>query len=155
MGSTATNPFDDTLAQVSGTPKTQQNVAPPSNGNPFDDTLASVTQPTDQTITMQPLEGEPVDVSGLSQQQVNDTRSAEQKMGGVALGTIGAVTGASALPEIGLGPLVEHISGRILEHGTELVTKYPNFVKLVTKMAPGVPFSTVAALTYAYEHFKK
>jgi hypothetical protein len=53
------------------------------------------------------------------------------------------------------GPIAEHVAGQILEHGTELATKYPNFVKLAGKLVPGLPLSTVAAITYAYEHFKK
>jgi len=55
----------------------------------------------------------------------------------------------------GLAPFVEHISGQILEHGTEMATKYPNFVKLMGKLVPGLPLGTLATITYAYEHFKK
>jgi hypothetical protein len=66
----------------------------------------------------------------------------------------GATMGLTGLSELAM-PFAEHISGKILEHGTELATKYPNFVKLASKLAPSVPFSTLAALTYIYEHFKK
>jgi hypothetical protein len=72
----------------------------------------------------------------------------------------GKLAAASAIGAAGAAapfaaPLAEHIAGQILEHGTELATKYPNFVKLAGKLVPGLPLSTVAAITYAYEHFKK
>ena len=65
--------------------------------------------------------------------------------------TIGAA--GTALPFA--MPMAEHISGQILEHGAELATKYPNFVKLAGKLVPGIELSALGALTYAYEHFKK
>jgi hypothetical protein len=71
------------------------------------------------------------------------------KLAGAA--AIGA--GGAAMPFV--GPIAEHVAGQILDHGTELATKYPNFVKLAGKLVPGLPLSTVAAITYAYEHFKK
>lgn len=71
----------------------------------------------DQPITMQPLEGDAVDVSGLTQQQVSDTKSAEQTMGKVALGTIGTVAGAPLASEAGAAMrLIAH------EYGAPAIT---------------------------------
>ncbi len=74
--------------------------------------------------------------------------------------TLAGITGAyglGSIPELAAlaGPFAEHISSQILEHGTELATKYPNFVKLAGKLVPHIPLSTLAAVTWAYEHFKK
>jgi hypothetical protein len=80
-------------------------------------------------------------------------RHTAEGAGTAALATGGVIAGGAALQY--LAPLAEHISGQILEHGTELATKYPNFVKLMGKLVPGLPMGTLAAITYAYEHFKK
>jgi hypothetical protein len=68
---------------------------------------------------------------------------------------IGAAGAALPVAASFAAPMVEHISGQILEHGAELATKYPNFVKLAGKLVPGLELSALGALTYAYEHFKK
>jgi hypothetical protein len=76
-----------------------------------------------------------------------------QAAGEAALATGGPIVAGAALQP--MAALAEHLSGQILAHGTELATKYPNFVKLAGKLVPGLPMGTLAAITYAYEHFKK
>lgn len=74
---------------------------------------------------------------------------------GAAIGAAPEVAGAAGSALSNVMPFAEHISTQIAEHGAELAEKYPNFVKLASKIVPSLPFSGLAALTWAYEHFKK
>lgn len=82
----------------------------------------------------------------------------EALVSGVKTGTeLAAIPASTGVMDAVAGtmPFAEHIAGRVLEHGAELTEKYPNFVKLAGKLAPHLPLTTLAALTYAWEHFKK
>lgn len=146
--------------------------APPSAPSPQGDIVDQVAAGSNNT---QPSAGAPktpaVDqasqdrqmlVSGLTgmptpnmNEQDRQNFAAGKAAGAVSVPLVASATAGGVAALNYLAPIAEHISGQILEHGTELATKYPNFVKLAGKLIPGLPVSTLAALTYAYEKLKK
>jgi len=91
------------------------------------------------------MEHHPVDL--------NFARNTAMGAGQAALATGGPIlAGASLQP---MAALAEHISGHIMASGAEWATKYPNIVALASKLGWKAPASTIGALLYAYEHFKK
>jgi hypothetical protein len=95
----------------------------------------------------------------VSQAETDSSQTGVGKAGTVAqlgIPAAGALA-VAAVPTLmsHVGPIADTLAGHILEHGTELATKYPNVVALAGKLGWKAPASTIGALLYAYEHFKK